>query len=138
MSAQEVGDKRRQSHLVERDEHREVGILEFAESTREVFVPVDGLVLVHQPSLFSIPLSFEQVRNTTLGMRRKNERLKEFDKILFDLISEHSRLRNEKLARALSSQFTILLPRMLDAQQFEEHGRRLPAHHVNLRGGRYR
>jgi hypothetical protein len=129
---QERVDKGRLSHFVKRDEHWEVGILQFAKSTREIFTPIEGLVLIHQPCLFSIPLSLEEVRNPTLGLRCESERLKEFDKILLDLIGEHSGLRNKKLAWAFGSKFRILLPRILNAQHFEEHGRSLPIHQVNV------
>jgi len=77
------------SHFVECDEHWKVGVLEFGESPREIITPIEGLVLVHQPCFFSIPLSLEEVRNATLSLRRKDERLEELDKVLFNLISKH-------------------------------------------------
>jgi hypothetical protein len=107
-----------------------VGILEFAESLREIFTPIQGLVLVNQPRFLSVLLSLEEVRNFALGLRWKDEWLEEFDKILFDFVGEHSRLRDKKLAWAFWSKLAILLPRILDAQHFEEHSRSLAAHKV--------
>jgi hypothetical protein len=106
--------------------------MEFAESLREIFTPIHGLVLVNQARFFSILLSFEKVRDIALGLRWKDERLEELDKILFDFVSEHSRLRDEKLAWAFRSKFGILLPRILDAQHFEEHGRSLAVLDVKI------
>jgi hypothetical protein len=100
-----------------------VNILEFAKPLREVFAPIQGLVLVNQPRFFSIPLSFEEVRNFALGLRRKDKRLKELNEIFFNFVGEHPRLRDKKLAWAFRSKLAILLPRILDAQHFEEHGR---------------
>lgn len=102
-----------------------MGILEFAESFGEIFTPIQGLVLVNQPRFFSILLSFEKIRDIALALRWKDERLEELYKILFDFVGEHSRLRDEKLAWAFRSKLGILLPRILDAQHFEEHGRSL-------------
>jgi len=102
-----------------------VGILEFAESLREIFTPIQGLVLVNQPRFFSILLSFEKVRDIALRLRWEDKRLEELDKILFDFVSQHSRLRDKKLAWASRSKPGILLPRILDAKHFEEHGRSL-------------
>jgi hypothetical protein len=100
-----------------------VDILKFAKSLREVFAPIKGLVLVNQSRFFSVPLSFEEVRNIALGLRRKDKRLEELNEIFFNFVSEHSRLRDEKLAWTFRSKLAILLPRILDAQHFEEHGR---------------
>jgi hypothetical protein len=100
-----------------------VDVLEFAKSLREIFAPIQGLILVNQSRFFSIPLSFKKVRNFTLGLRRKDKRLEELDKIFFNFVGKHSRLRDEKLAWAFKSKLAVLLPRILDAQHFEEHGR---------------
>src|SRR5216684_781081 len=112
------------SYFIECDKHWEVGILELAKSLREIFTPIQGLVLVNQPPFFSILLSFEKIRDFTLCLRRK-KRLKKLDEILFNFVGEHSRLRYKKLAWAFRSKLTVLLPRILDAQHFEEHGRGL-------------
>jgi hypothetical protein len=85
----EVG-KRKSSHLIKRDEHGEVVVLEFAKSAREIFTPIQSLVLVYQSPLFSVSLSFQEVRDSALGLRFKDEHLKEFNEIFFDLIGEHS------------------------------------------------